>query len=87
MDTPEPVGFHQALERLINHYSAENGSDTPDFILAQYLTMCLEAYNGAVQRREQWYGRPCGNGAAILGPADPDGTRTLNAEIDPQGAP
>lgn len=36
----------------------ENGSNTPDFILAGYLTMCLEAYNQTINRRELWYGRP-----------------------------
>lgn len=86
MDTQEPVGFHQALEHLINHYGAENMSDTPDFILAQYIAACLDAYNAAVRRREEWYGRPCGNGAAILGPANPDGTRSLGAEVQTKGA-
>jgi hypothetical protein len=45
------------LTRLLNKCSAENGSDTPDFILAQYLTACLDAFNHAVQQRENWYGR------------------------------
>lgn len=44
----------------------ENGSDTPDFILAEYLKHCLIAFNLMVQAREKWYGRPCGNGAAIV---------------------
>jgi hypothetical protein len=45
------------LAQTLNRYSAENGSDTPDFILAQYLTDCLEAWNRAVQAREKWYTR------------------------------
>ncbi len=30
----------------------ENGSDTPDYILAQYLSNCLQAYNDAVTSRD-----------------------------------
>lgn len=28
-----------------------------DFILADYLVGCLDAYNEAVKSREKWYGR------------------------------
>ena len=49
--------FERELETLINRYSQENGSNTPDFILAQFLLGCLAAWNAAVQRREEWYGR------------------------------
>ena len=45
------------IEKAINCHSAENGSDTPDFILAQYLTQCLKAFDSAVIAREAWYGR------------------------------
>jgi len=45
------------IESAINSASAENGSDTPDFILAEYLTDCLAAYDKAVVAREKWYGR------------------------------
>lgn len=53
----ENLKFKLELERLINEHSIENGSDTPDFILAEFLNTCLEAFNRAVQAREQWYGR------------------------------
>jgi len=49
--------FRKELEELINRYSLENGSDTPDFILADYLVMCLETFDKILQLREQWYGR------------------------------
>jgi len=39
------------IQWAINRNSAENGSDTPDFILADYLMDCLEAYNKAVTAR------------------------------------
>jgi hypothetical protein len=49
--------FRKELKDLINYHSMENGSNTPDFILADYLVECLEAYNKAVKSRETWYGR------------------------------
>lgn len=49
--------FARRLESLINAHSEENGSDTPDFILAQYMLGCLSTWNDAVKRREKWYGR------------------------------
>ncbi len=51
------MDFEKELEALINKYSQENASNTPDFILAKYLSACLDAYNAAVQQRETWYGR------------------------------
>lgn len=51
------MSFEQELEHLINHHSMENGSNTPDFILAQYLRSCLLVFNAAVQQRETWYNR------------------------------
>jgi len=53
--------FRVEIEHLINRHSQENGSDTPDFILAEYLTDCLDAYDKAVQRREAWYDRKVGS--------------------------
>jgi len=50
--------FHKELENLINKHSKENGSDTPDFILAQYLVDCLEAFDKAVVDRTRWYRVP-----------------------------
>ena len=49
--------FRRDLEQVINKHSMENGSNTPDFILAIYLTECLRAFDVAVGVRERWYGR------------------------------
>jgi len=49
--------FRKELEQLINKYSKENGSDTPDFILARYLENVLQNFDAAVNEREQWYDR------------------------------
>ena len=45
------------IETAINRASRENESNTPDFILAQFLEGCLAAFDQAVQQRENWYGR------------------------------
>ena len=34
----------------------ENQSNTPDFILAAFLTRCLRAFDLATFRRDKWYG-------------------------------
>jgi hypothetical protein len=49
--------FEKELKKLINVYSRENVSDTPDYILAEYMNSCLIAFNVAVKRREVHYGR------------------------------
>lgn len=51
------MNLRTQIEHAINANSAENGSDTPDFILAEYLTDCLAAFDKATQAREKWYGR------------------------------
>ena len=47
--------FVSELTSLLNRHSKENGSGTPDFILAEYLWGCLAHFNSAVNRREVWY--------------------------------
>lgn len=49
--------FRKELCNLINRESMENGSDTPDFLLAEYLADCLDVYDRTVKAREKWYGR------------------------------
>ncbi len=49
--------FRTELERLLNRHSRENTSNTPDFILAEFLCASLAAFDVAVQQRENWYGR------------------------------
>lgn len=49
--------FEKELETLINRYSIENESNTPDFILAEYLRGCLNVFAKTVAAREKWYGR------------------------------
>jgi hypothetical protein len=53
VSTPE---LREQLRRAINLNSAENGSHTPDRILADFLATCLAAFDTASNAREQWYG-------------------------------
>lgn len=62
--------FREELQQLINRNSAENGSNTPDFILAQFLDDSLLAFDHAVNARENWYGHNAS-------PVDPFGQGTL----------
>ena len=43
--------FQRELSALLNKYGMEKPSDTQDFVLAEYLTQCLVAYNIAVECR------------------------------------
>jgi hypothetical protein len=50
-------GHHDSeLEGLISRWSMEADSNTPDFVLAQYLRTCLTAFNKATAERDRWYG-------------------------------
>jgi hypothetical protein len=51
MSTP----FEAELAALINRHSKENGSNTPDYILANFLNTCLEAYNKTNIWRAKWF--------------------------------
>lgn len=48
--------LRKKLEEAINSVSAESGSNTPDFVLADFLISCLVAYDCATIRRDEWYG-------------------------------
>jgi len=47
--------FARELKQLINKYSLEGGSDTPDFILAEHLIRSLELFNISTNVRKNWY--------------------------------
>lgn len=56
--------MRRALTALLNAHNAEAVSDTPDFVLANFLRGCLVAFDGAVIERETWYGRANRGGGA-----------------------
>ena len=71
--------LEDALASALNRFCAENSSNTPDWILAQFLLGCLAAWNTGVQQRETWYGRDARplvpSSAPAVPPAIPRGGR------------
>lgn len=64
MKTYEPAAlldhemdFGLELRDLLNRYNRESESDTPDFILRDFLLNALKSFDAAVGERERWYGR------------------------------
>jgi hypothetical protein len=47
--------FARELKKLINKYSLENDSDTPDFILTEHLIQTLELFHQTSNMRRGWY--------------------------------
>lgn len=46
----------EELQHLLNRHSRENASNTPDFILANFMLAALEAGEKLIAERENWYG-------------------------------
>jgi hypothetical protein len=53
----EPADFQNGLRELINRHSMEAASDTPDFVLAEFLKSCLTAFNESVVKRAEFHER------------------------------
>jgi hypothetical protein len=81
------MSLREDIQHVVNCNRAENGSDTPDFILAQFLVDCLTAYDGAVAARERWYGREkqsactIGTGLAPMGTLERDTPCTCGEDV------
>ena len=54
---PRDLKFINELAEVINRHSKENDSNTPDFILAEYLVECLRNFSKTSRGREKWYGK------------------------------
>lgn len=48
--------FEEIIAGAINGCSMENGSDTPDFLLAEFMVSMLCALDTLSQKRDAWYG-------------------------------
>lgn len=53
METLHESMLYESIVKLLNRHSAENESNTPDWILAQFLLGCLRAFNQATNDRTQ----------------------------------
>ena len=49
------IELEKELAALLNHHSAENESNTPDYQLAEFMVACLAAFNRGMQARDAWY--------------------------------
>jgi hypothetical protein len=52
----EPDTLKEELRALLNRHSRENASNTPDFILAEFMLTCLAAFEHTSRERERWFG-------------------------------
>lgn len=48
--------FETDLMMLINKHNIENGSATPDHILATYIVNMIKVFNSTMLDRQVWYG-------------------------------
>jgi len=55
MNFDKEDSFKKELSSLINKYSLESKSSTPDFILADYLINCLASWDKTQINRQRWY--------------------------------
>ena len=57
MLTTEPYKeFKAELTALLNRHSIENDTNTPDWVLAEYLCGCLEVLRVTVPNRDAYHG-------------------------------
>ena len=80
---PRPAGpddaLHNDIRDVLNRHSAENGSNTPDFILARLLLDALAAFDKAVVHRAGWYGRIDEPG--LVAPSSPGAEMTREGKL------
>jgi hypothetical protein len=67
MAPKQPQTLVQELTSLINRRSLENGSDTPDFILADLLSRCLVTFDDCIKQRTKLYGLESFNKSYVQG--------------------
>lgn len=77
--------FEKDLTGLINRYSMEQLSSTPDFILAKYLVGCLAAFNVATTTRAKWYGREAGKPGCLEQPVPTGGAAGSQHAVHTRG--
>jgi hypothetical protein len=52
----EQPTFRKELSDLLNKHSKENGSDTPDYLLADFVGEMIQVFDNAVRLRDKWHG-------------------------------
>lgn len=72
----------EELMQLLNRHSAEGVSNTPDFVLAEYLMTSLRAVEDAIKTRDSWYGISPQPGAPV--PAYESSAERINGRVSPK---
>jgi hypothetical protein len=54
-EVAEENSFRKDLEKLINTHSKDNCTNTPDFLLANFLISCMDAFDLTVRKRDDWF--------------------------------
>ena len=49
--------FMKELSILLNRYSKDGDTNTPDYILAEYLKSCIDNFERAVDLRDAWHNK------------------------------
>jgi hypothetical protein len=57
MSDSDEFEFANDLAAVLNKHSMEDGSNTPDYVLAQFLIECLQAWNAGIGLRAAWQKR------------------------------
>lgn len=52
------MSLHRDMATVLNKHSIDTRTDTPDWVLADYLVRCLRAFTDAVDEREAHEGTP-----------------------------
>ena len=53
--SPEET-FRGQISGLVNSFLREHISNTPDYILANYMADCLQSFEKATNARDKWFG-------------------------------
>jgi hypothetical protein len=72
--------LQQELAGLLNKFSQENDSGTPDFVLAEFLLNCLAAWNTGIVQRQAFLGEPVVMAAGLPDEAQKS---SLSLPLDP----
>lgn len=51
----EKTPFEKELSALLNKFSLENVSNTPDYLLAEFVQFAIAGFNVVVSERDRWY--------------------------------
>jgi hypothetical protein len=54
--TADQPTFREELRALLNRRSMDSYTNTPDYLLAEYLDECLNLWDKTTEQRDRWFG-------------------------------